>query len=97
MLFVVIERFRNGDPRPVYARLAGGGRGLPADVRYVGSWVTQDLKRCYQVMDCDTREGLDAWMAGWSDLVEFEAIPVVTSEAARQRALNLPAASGDSG
>jgi hypothetical protein len=25
---------------------------------------------------------LDQWMAAWSDLVEFEAVPVITSSAA---------------
>jgi hypothetical protein len=33
-------------------------------------------------MDCDDRMLLDEWMAHWSDLIEFEVIPVITSEKA---------------
>jgi hypothetical protein len=45
----------------------------------VSSWVTDDFKRCYQVMQCDDRSLLDEWMSHWSDIVEFEVLPVVTS------------------
>jgi hypothetical protein len=41
--------------------------------------VTDDLQRCFQVMECEDRRLLDQWMANWSDLTEFEVIPVVTS------------------
>ena len=79
MLFLVIENFRDGDPRPVYARFAEQGRLAPAGVEYVASWVTTDLRRCYQVMECADRTLLDQWMTNWSDLVEFEVHPVVSS------------------
>ena len=62
MLFMVIENFRDGDPVPVYRRVRDGGRLLPAGVRYLDSWVTTDLRRCYQVVDCAGRAELDQWM-----------------------------------
>ena len=84
MLYLVIEHFRDGDPAPVYHRFRDQGRLAPDGLRYVASWVTTDLARCYQVMECDDRALLDAWIARWADLVEFEVVPVVTSaEAAR--------------
>ena len=79
MQYVVIERFRGRDPLPVYRRFRDRGRMAPEGLRYVASWVTQDLATCYQVMECDDRALLDEWMAHWSDLVEFEVIPVLTS------------------
>ena len=85
MLFMVIEHFRNRDPSPVYQRFRQSGRMAPPGVQYVASWVTSDLARCYQVMQCEDRGALDEWIARWSDIVDFEVIPVVTSEqAARQ-------------
>ena len=46
--------------------------------------VTPDLKRCYQVMECDKRVLLDEWIARWSDLVDFEVVTVIgSSEAAK--------------
>lgn len=76
---MIIENFRNGDAAPVYARFRAKGRLAPDGLRYVNSWVTADLSRCYQVMECDDRTLLDSWMAAWEDLVEFEVHPVITS------------------
>jgi hypothetical protein len=76
---VIIEHFRGGDPLPVYRRFRERGRLMPDGVRYVNSWVTEDLARCYQVMECEDRALLDAWVANWKDLVDFEVVPVITS------------------
>lgn len=76
---MVVERFRDGDPLPVYRRFRDEGRLAPDGLRYVTSWVTSDLRRCYQVMECDDAALLDRWMAQWSDLVDFEIHPVITS------------------
>jgi hypothetical protein len=51
--------------------------------------VTEDLARCYQVMETDDRALLDEWIANWRDLTEFEVIPVVTSADAAARVLTL--------
>jgi len=85
MLFMVIEHFREGDAVPVYARFRERGRLAPEGLTYVNSWVTADLTRCYQVMACDDRALLDEWLARWSDLVDFEVVPVVTSAEAAAR------------
>ena len=86
MLYMIIEHYRNGDPAPVYARFRAHGRLAADGLRYVNSWVTEDLAHCYQVMECDDRALLDAWMSAWADLVEFEVHPVITSAAAAARA-----------
>jgi len=85
MLFVVIEHYRNGDPLPVYRRFRDRGRLMPDGVEYRGSWITEDLAHCYQVMECQQRAQLEQWMAHWNDLVDFEVIPVVTSRQAQER------------
>ena len=79
MLYMVIERFRGGDPVPVYRRFRDRGRLAPEGLRYVASWVTDDLRRCYQVMECDDPALLERWMEAWRDLVDFEVVPVVAS------------------
>jgi hypothetical protein len=79
MLYMVIETFRHGDPVPVYRRFRDQGRLVPEGIEYRGSWVTDDLRRCFQVMECAERRLLDGWIANWTDLVEFEVVPVVTS------------------
>lgn len=79
MQFVIVERFRNGDPVPVYRRFRDRGRLAPEGLRYVNSWVSTDLTTCYQVMECDDRGLLDQWLANWSDIVDFEVIPAITS------------------
>ena len=79
MLYVVIERFRSGDPVPVYRRFRDKGRLAPDGLRYVGSWVTQDLATCYQIMECDDRRLLNEWLANWDDIVDFEVLPAMSS------------------
>jgi hypothetical protein len=79
MLFLVIETFRDGDPRPVYARFASQGRLAPEGLEYIASWVSIDLRRCYQVMRCADPALLEEWMAAWRDLVDFEVQRVLTS------------------
>jgi hypothetical protein len=84
MLYLVIEHF-NGDPVPVYRRFRDQGRLAPDGLRYVSSWVTDDLQRCFQVMECDDPALLEAWMDRWRDLVTFEVLPVLTSAEAAAR------------
>ena len=79
MLFMVVEHFKNGDALPVYRRFREQGRLAPAGVNYVGSWVTCDLSRCFQLMEAPDRTLLDQWIARWADLVDFEVLPVITS------------------
>jgi len=83
-LYMVIEHFRNGDPVPVYRRFRDRGRMAPEGLRYVNSWVTADLSRCYQLMECEDRALLDRWMTHWSDVCDFEIHPVMPSAAAVQ-------------
>ena len=85
MLYMIIERFRDGDPVPVYRRFREQGRLAPEGLDYVNSWVTPDLTTCYQVMQTDDRSLLDEWLANWSDIVNFEVHPVITSPEAASR------------
>ena len=85
MLYLVIEKYLQG-PKPVYARASERGRLLPAGLRYLESWVEQDgLSRCFQLMETADASLFDEWIASWSDLVEFEVVPVVTSQEAAAR------------
>ena len=85
MLFMIIEHFRHPDATPVYERFRTRGRLAPDGLRYVSSWVTSDLSRCYQVMETDDRALIDQWIANWADIVECEVIPVITSKEAAER------------
>jgi Domain of unknown function (DUF3303) len=82
---MVIERFRGGDPVPVYRRVREQGRLMPEGLEYRGSWVTQDLQRCFQIMECEDPGLLDQWISHWNDITEFEVIPIVTSAEAAER------------
>ena len=90
MPFMIIEHFEGGDPTPVYARFRERGRLAPEGLDYFGSWVTSDLARCYQVMECADRALLDEWMAQWADLVRFEVVEVLTSAEAADAVARRP-------
>jgi hypothetical protein len=85
VLYMVIETYTHG-AQPVYERAAERGRMLPAGLEYVDSWVDERrLDRCFQLMETDDARLFDEWMAAWSDLVEFEVVPVIGSAAAAGR------------
>jgi hypothetical protein len=82
---MVIETYTHG-PGPVYARAAERGRMLPPGFAYVQSWVDErGLDRCFQLMETEEPSLSDEWIARWSDLVEFEVVPVVSSSDAAAR------------
>jgi hypothetical protein len=85
MLYMIIERFRNGDAVAVYRRFRERGRQAPEGLTYVSSWITGDLATCYQVMECDDPALLETWKARWADLIDFEVLPVMTSAEAVER------------
>ena len=82
MLYMVVEHFRHDDPVPVYRRFRDRGRLAPDGLQYVSSWVDEELARCFQLMETSERRLLDEWIAHWSDIVNFEVYPVITSKQA---------------
>ena len=80
MLFMVIERFRKQDAKSVYKRFEENGRMAPEGLTYVGSWIEAIFDRCFQLMECEDARLLQEWITNWSDLAEFEIVPVVPSE-----------------
>ena len=89
MLYMVVERYRRG-AGPVYARFEAKGRMLPDGLRFVDSWVVDDvaMDRCFQLMEADDPALFDTWTAAWADLVDFEIHPVLSSAEAAIRALD---------
>jgi hypothetical protein len=77
---MVIERFRHQDAKAVYRRVRERGRALPDGLTFVSSWVSADLGRCFQVMETQDVTLLQQWIAKWTDLVEFEVVPVVSGK-----------------
>ena len=82
MFYMIVEFFKNRDAVPVYRRFRDQGRFTPHGLTYVSSWVTPDFVRCYQIMECNDPKLLDQWVAQWSDLADFEIVPVITSQEA---------------
>src|SRR5262249_41376918 len=83
MLFMVIERFRDRDPAPIYARFREQGRMMPDGLRYVDSWVEANFDRCFQVMECDDATLMQQWVLQWRDFATFEIVLVNPSKAVR--------------
>jgi hypothetical protein len=81
MLFMVIEHYDHG-AAGVYARFRERGRQAPDGLRYVDSWVSAALDRCFQLMECDDVALLQRWVAAWEDLARFEVVPVTPSAGA---------------
>lgn len=80
MLFMVVETYRNQGAKAIYRRFRDRGRMMPDGLKYVSSFVSADLGRCFQLMEADDVTLLQCWVAEWSDLTEFEIVPVVAGK-----------------
>jgi hypothetical protein len=68
MMFMVVETFHNQDAKAIYRRLREKGRMMPNGLKFVSSWEADDITL------------LQRWIAGWSDLMAFEIVPVVSGK-----------------
>jgi len=86
MLFMVIERFKDRDPIPVYRRVRDPGIKFPEGLKYLGSWIEPNFDRCFQLMECDDARLLQQWiLSNARDTgMTFEIVPVVTSAETRE-------------
>ncbi len=82
---MIVEHFKYNDAVPVYRRFRDQGRMAPDGLSYVSSWIDDKHERCFQLMETHDRRLLDQWMARWSDLVDFDVYPVMTSKEAAEK------------
>jgi len=84
MLYMVIERYKEGAASEIYQRFRENGRMMPKGLEYISSWIDLDFKTCWQLMQTGDSTLFDNWMANWRDLVDFEIVPVRTSAEAAE-------------
>ena len=85
MLFMVVERFKDGDMIPIYKRVRDEGRLFPDGLEYVDSWVEPNFGRCFQLMKCDDVRLIQKWVLKWRGYgIDFEIVPVVSSKETRE-------------
>ncbi len=82
---MIIETFHPHKVKDLYKRFEEKGRQLPAGVHYINSWIDEEIKTCYQVMESDTKEKIHDWIQHWIDLADFQIIPVLTSAQAKEK------------
>ena len=84
MLFMVIERFKDRDPIPVYRRVRDPGIKFPEGLTYVGSWIEPNFDRCFQLLECDDLRLLQEWvLLNNRDIgMTFEIVPRARKETA---------------
>ncbi|MBE9042971.1 DUF3303 family protein [Pleurocapsales cyanobacterium LEGE 10410] len=80
MLFMVVEHFKPGKTKDIYQRFSQQGRMMPEGLKYLDSWVSANLDRCFQLMECDDPRLFQEWILRWEDLAEFEIILLVSSK-----------------
>jgi hypothetical protein len=74
--YMVVERYKPGCYDKIYERFNVSGRMLPHGLNYLNSWVNKERNTCYQLMETGDAALFDTWTARWSDLVEFEIVPI---------------------
>ena len=84
MLYMVIERFKEGAALEIYRRFREKGRMMPEGLEFISSWIDLDFKTCWQLMQTEDFALFDQWIANWRDLIDFQIVPVRTSAKAVQ-------------
>jgi hypothetical protein len=74
--YMVVERYKPGCCDKVYERFNVSGRMLPHGLNYLNSWVNRERNICYQLMETSDASLFDPWTEQWTDLVEFEIVPI---------------------
>jgi len=87
MQYMIIEKFHKGKVKALYQRFEEKGRMLPDGVKYIDSWISEDVTVCYQLMESDTLEKLQLWIRHWNDLADFAIISVIGSAEAKKKVL----------
>lgn len=87
MLYMIIEKFHPGKIEQLYKRFDENGRMLPEGVKYINSWIDENVATCYQVMESESPEKINTWVHKWNDLADFEIIPVINSAQAKEKVL----------
>lgn len=87
--FIIIEHFRKESIKALYQRFSEKGRMLPEGVKYINSWIDEDVKTCYQLMESECLEKIKEWISYWDDLARFEIVRVISSEEAKQKVLSI--------
>jgi hypothetical protein len=59
----------------------GGADIPPLTSSDILSWLSQDGTRCFQLMMTENPKLFKIWIKNWSDLVEFEIVPLRESPA----------------
>lgn len=89
MQFLIITGFRNQNAAATYRRMREDGRLIPEGMVFKASYCTADLARTFQIFECEDVTLIQRWCARWSDLCDFEVLPVVSgAEAAAALALD---------
>ncbi len=83
---MVVEHFK--DEVEIYRRFREKGRMMPAGLNYVSSWIDTDFKKCFQLMETDDAKLFDEWTANWSDVMDFEIFPVMSSNEAAEKVIS---------
>ena len=87
MHYMIIEKFHPGQVRTLYERFAIKGRLMPEGLHYIDSWIDEEVTTCYQLMESNDPGKIQEWISHWSDLMDFEVIPVITSAQAKEKVL----------
>ena len=85
MQYMIVGRFKNEDPVPVYRRRRNHGRLAPEGLKYISSWVNERLESCSQLMETADPELIDEWISDWHDIIEFKVYPVISSTDVAER------------
>jgi len=80
MLFISIYTFRPAQRNEAVSRFLETGGPPPEGVKMLGRWHDAGLHRGFALAEANDIEAVAKWCHDWSDLLDFEVVPVLDDE-----------------
>jgi hypothetical protein len=81
MLFMTLWKTPSGNRDKALERFLKTGGSPPAGIKLIGRWHSVTQGRGVVISETDDAELIAKWCLEWSDLLEFEVVPVLDDSA----------------
>lgn len=77
MLFMITSTGEPGDQNELLKRMGERGNASPEGIKVIGSWVYPGAHKAFTVCEANDVKALVNMTLPWSDLRQFEIVPVI--------------------
>ena len=84
MLFMGITTWTPEQRNEVVKRAKEKGSMIPEGIKLINEWIDVTGGKSFALFEANNSNDILAWIYAWSDIIKFEATPVMESKKVRQ-------------